>query len=197
MDAVRILRRTWKLLKKNQSELRNTIPQMKNALQGINSRLSDWISQVALVVKNPTTNTGDIRDPGSISGLARYSREENGNPLQHSCLENLIDRGTWQAPVHGVAKSQTRLEWLSMHTSATGEHISDLEDDIMKSSNQNSKKKTNFQNDSLTDLWDNIKCTIIRILGGPKGEEREKRIKNAAEETMAEHFLNLKKETDI
>ena len=110
MDAVRILRRTWKLLKKNQSELRNTIPKMKNTLQGINSRLSDWISQVALVVKNPTTNTGDVRDPGSISGLARYSREENGNPLQHSCLENLIDRGTWQAPVHGVAKSQTRLE---------------------------------------------------------------------------------------
>ena len=31
----------------------------------------------------------------------------NGNPLQYSCLENLMDRGTWQATVHGVAKSQT------------------------------------------------------------------------------------------
>ena len=35
--------------------------------------------------------------------------EGNGNPLQYSCLENLMDRGTWQATVHGVAKSQTQL----------------------------------------------------------------------------------------
>lgn len=85
-----------------------------------------------------------------------------------------------------------------MHTSATGEHISDLEDDIMEvTHSEQQKEKTNFQNDCLTDLWDNIKCTITHILGGPKGEEWEKRIKNAAEETMAEHFLNLKKETDI
>ena len=36
-------------------------------------------------------------------------RNPNGNPLQYSCLENSMDRGTWQATVHGVAKSQTRL----------------------------------------------------------------------------------------
>ena len=36
-------------------------------------------------------------------------RERNGNPLQHSCLENSMDRGTWRATVHGVAKNQTRL----------------------------------------------------------------------------------------
>ena len=35
--------------------------------------------------------------------------EGNGNPLQYSCLENLMDRGAWKAAVHGVAKSQTRL----------------------------------------------------------------------------------------
>ena len=44
------------------------------------------------------------------------TREGNGNPLQYSCLDNLMDRGAWQATVHGVAKSQTRLKWLSMHT---------------------------------------------------------------------------------
>ena len=44
-------------------------------------------------------------DPGS----GRSSGEGNGNPLQYSCLENPMDRGTWQATVHGVAKSQTRL----------------------------------------------------------------------------------------
>ena len=48
-------------------------------------------------------------DLGSISGSGRSPRERNGNPLQHSCLENPIDRGTWWATVHGVAKSQTRL----------------------------------------------------------------------------------------
>ena len=43
-------------------------------------------------------------------GINRYSLGEgNGNPLQYSCLENPMDEGAWQATVHGVAKSQTRL----------------------------------------------------------------------------------------
>ena len=48
-------------------------------------------------------------DPGPIPGLGRSSGEGNGNPLQHSCLENPLDRGDWQATVRGVAKSRTRL----------------------------------------------------------------------------------------
>ena len=48
-------------------------------------------------------------DPGLIPGLGRSSREGNGNPLQYSRLENPMDRGAWQATVHGVAKSRTRL----------------------------------------------------------------------------------------
>ena len=46
-------------------------------------------------------------EPGSIPGLGRSPREENGNPFQYSCLENSMDRGAWQATVHGAAKSQT------------------------------------------------------------------------------------------
>ena len=42
--------------------------------------------------------------------------EENGNPLQYSCLENPMDRGAWQVTVHRVAKGQTWLKWLSMHS---------------------------------------------------------------------------------
>ena len=42
--------------------------------------------------------------------------EGNSNPLQHSCLENLVDRGAWWAAVHGVAQSRTRLKQLSMHS---------------------------------------------------------------------------------
>ena len=68
------------------------------------------ISQVTLVVKNPPANAGDM---GLILGSGRSPGEENGNPLQHSCLENPTDREAWQAIVHGVAKSQTWLKWLS------------------------------------------------------------------------------------
>ena len=49
----------------------------------------------------------NARDPGSIPGSRRSPGEGNGNPLQYSCLENLMDRGAWQATVHGIAKSQT------------------------------------------------------------------------------------------
>ena len=48
-------------------------------------------------------------DPSSVPGLGRSSREENGSPLQYSCLENPMDRGgAWQATVHEFAKSWAR-----------------------------------------------------------------------------------------
>ena len=55
----------------------------------------------------------------SIPGSTRSPGKENGNPLQYSCLKNFMDRGVWWAAVHGVAKSQTWLKWLSKlaHTS--------------------------------------------------------------------------------
>ena len=46
-------------------------------------------------------------DPDSIPGLGRSPGEENGNPLQYSCLENSMERGAWWALVHGVKKSDT------------------------------------------------------------------------------------------
>ena len=48
-------------------------------------------------------------DQGSVPGSGRSPGEGNSNPLQYSCLENPMDGGAWWAPVHGVAKSQTRL----------------------------------------------------------------------------------------
>ena len=59
------------------------------------------------VVKNLPANAGATGDLGSIPGLERSPGGENGNPLQYSCLEKPMDRGAWQATVHGVAKSQT------------------------------------------------------------------------------------------
>ena len=67
------------------------------------------------MVKNPPANAGGIRDAGSIPRSGGFPGGGHGNPLQYSCLENLMDRGVWQATVHRAAKSQTRLKQLSTH----------------------------------------------------------------------------------
>ena len=67
-------------------------------------------SSVALVVKNPPANAGDLRDAGLLPGSGRSPVGGHGNPLQDSCLENPMDRGARWATVHGVTKSQTRLK---------------------------------------------------------------------------------------
>ena len=72
------------------------------------------------MVKNPSANVGDIRDMNLIPGLGRSPGTGNGNPLQYSCLENPMDRGSWGVvgevggvgTVHRVTKTSTRL---SMH----------------------------------------------------------------------------------
>ena len=69
-------------------------------------------SQVALVVKNPSANSGDIRDVDSIPRSGRFPGSRHGNPLQCSCLDNPVDRGVWQVMVHGVTESDI----LHMHT---------------------------------------------------------------------------------
>ena len=71
---------------------------------------------MTLVVKNPPANAGDIRDTGSIPGSGRSPGGGHSNLPQYSCLENPMDRGTWRATVHRVAKSRTRLKQLSTHT---------------------------------------------------------------------------------
>ena len=54
--------------------------------------------------KESAYNAGGL---GSFSGSGRPPGEENGNPIQYSCLENSIDRGAWLTAVQGVTKSQT------------------------------------------------------------------------------------------
>ena len=62
------------------------------------------------VVKNLPTNARDTGAVGSIHGLGRSPGGGNGNPLLYSCLKTSMDRGTWQATVHGVTKSRTGLK---------------------------------------------------------------------------------------
>ena len=70
-------------------------------------------SQVALVVKNPPANAGDLRDAGFTPESEWSSGGGHRNPLQYYCLENPMNRGAWWATVHRVTKSQTRMKPLS------------------------------------------------------------------------------------
>ena len=70
-------------------------------------------SQVALEVNHLPANAEERRDLGLITGWGRAPGGGHGNPLQYSCLENLMEREVWWAIVHGIAKSQTRLKRLS------------------------------------------------------------------------------------
>ena len=67
--------------------------------------LSRWLSG-----KESACNAGDAGDTGSIPGLGGSAGGGNGNPLQFSCLENPIDRGTSRVVVHRIAKSRTQLK---------------------------------------------------------------------------------------
>ena len=80
-------------------------------LSSSSSSSSKGACQVVLVVKNlPAMQETWVRSLGWEDSL-----EEDGNPLQYSCLENPMDRWDWLATVHRVAKSQTQMKWLSVH----------------------------------------------------------------------------------
>ena len=73
---------------------------------GAHSTLSTMVGVLLIMMSFPGGSDGkesacNAGDPGSIPGLGRPLGEENGNPLQYSCLENSMDRGAWQATVHG------------------------------------------------------------------------------------------------
>ena len=60
-----------------------------------------WLSS-----KESTCKAGDAGDTGSIPGWGRFPGGGHGNLLQHSYLENIMDKGAWRATVHGVAESE-------------------------------------------------------------------------------------------
>jgi len=82
-----------------------------------------------LIFQSPSFRYGlpwwlsSVGDPGSIPGLGRPPGEENGNPLQYSCLENPVDGGAWQAIVPEVIKSQTHLNDFTFTHSDNLEHL--------------------------------------------------------------------------
>ena len=64
----------------------------------------DRAAQGCQWLRTQPASGGDLRDVGAIPGSGRSPREGNGNPFQYTCLENPLDRGTWRATVHGVAR---------------------------------------------------------------------------------------------
>ena len=61
------------------------------------------------MVKNLPANAGDLEDVSSIPGSGRSPGEGNGFPLHYYCLENPTEREAWQATVHGVSESDTKM----------------------------------------------------------------------------------------
>ena len=60
------------------------------------------------MVKNLLASAGDARDVSLIPGTGRFPGGGKSNPFHYSCMENSIDRGSWWATVHGLAKSRIR-----------------------------------------------------------------------------------------
>ena len=84
------------------------------------SYIGRWVLQGfpgVTVLKNLPANAGDAPDASLISGPGKSPGGGNDNPLQYTCLENSINRGAWQATVHGVAKNWSWLSnWACMNT---------------------------------------------------------------------------------
>ena len=95
--------------------------------------------------------------------------------------------------INGIKNS---LQGLNSRVTEAEERISDLEDKILEISTpeQNKIKRMKRNEDSLRDLWDNIKRNNIRIIGVPEGEEREKRPEKIFEEIRVKKFPNMGKE---
>ena len=89
------------------------------------TQLSDW-TKTKVCFPNGTSDKesackpGDVKRHGLDPWVWKILWMGNGNPLQFSCLENLMDKRAWQTTVHGVAKSQTCLKWLGMQQVCSG-----------------------------------------------------------------------------
>ena len=87
----------WSQLNIHEGEKPFISYQTQNKLDIDQRGLPRWLSD-----KDSTCQAGDL---GSVPGLGRSAGEGNGNPLQYSCLGNTMDRGVWQAIVHGLTES--------------------------------------------------------------------------------------------
>ena len=97
---------------------------------------------------------------------------------------------------NAITEMKNTLEGINSRITEAEKRISDLEDRMVEFSaaEQNKEKRMKRNEESLRDLWDNIKCNNIRIIGVPEGEEREKGHSKIFEEIIVENFPNMGKE---
>ena len=95
-----------------------------------------------------------------------------------------------------ITEMKTTLEGINSRITEAEEQISGLDDRTVEftAAEQNKEKRMKRNEDSLRDLWDNIKCNTIRIIGVPEGEEREKGPEKIFEEIIVKNFPNIRKE---
>ena len=95
-----------------------------------------------------------------------------------------------------ITEMKNALQGINSRITEAEERISDLEDRMVEitATEQNKEKRMKRNEDSLRDLWDNIKCTNIHIIGVPEGEEREKGPEKIFEEIVVDNFPNMGKE---
>ena len=108
-------------------------------------------------------------------------------------LEELKNKQTEMS--NTITEMKTTLEGINSRITEAEEWISDLEDRMVEFSatEQNKDKRMKRNEDSLRDLWNNIKCNNILIIGVPEGEEREKGPEKIFEEIIVENFPNVGK----
>ena len=96
-----------------------------------------------------------------------------------------------------ITEMKNTLEGINSREIEAEEQISELEDRMVEITavEQNKEKRMKRNEDSLRDLWDNIKCTNICIIGVPEGEEREKGPEKIFEEIIVKNFPNMRKKT--
>ena len=95
-----------------------------------------------------------------------------------------------------ISEMKTTLEGIHSRITEAEEWISDLEDRMVEftAAEQNKEERMKRNEDSLRDLWDNIKCKNIRIIRVPEGEEREKGPEKIFEDIIVKNFPNMGKE---
>ena len=159
-------------------------------------------------VKEQGQNTPDLTNEEEIGSLPEKEfRIMIVKMIQN--LGNTVDKlqETFNKDVEELKRNQATmkntinaikntLDGINSRITEAEERVSDLEDKIVEITTAEQNKETRMKRteDSLRDLWDNIKCTNIRIIGVPEEEEKKKGTKKIFEEIIVENFPSMGKE---
>jgi len=121
--------------------------------------------------------------------------ENKMEKMQESISKGLEELKNKHTEINTITEIKNTLEGINSRISEAEEWSSELEDKMMEitSEEQNKVKRMKRTEDSLRDLWDNIKHSNIRIIGVPEEEEKKKGYEKIFEEIIVENFHNMGK----